>query len=99
MIEIPRTNMKQQPRAGIKSKKNSGVGSVSSNFTKELDTRIYNDFEGSIDELLTDLQDQEKRFLDLQSLYELERYKLLVRKILKMILERGFESRKLEQSP
>ena len=45
---------------------------------------------------MTDLQDQEKKFLDSQSLYELEKYKALIKKILKMILENGFESRKLD---
>ena len=47
---------------------------------------------------MTDLQDQEKKFLDAQSLYELEKYKALVKKILKMILENSFVSRKLDLS-
>ncbi len=97
MINIPRTDSRQQPKSGIKAKtRASSGGSKISGFTTELDNRISIDFQGSIEELMTDLQDQEKRFLDSQSLYELEKYKALIKKILKMILEKGFESRTLD---
>ncbi len=97
MIEIPRTDSRQKPREGIKAKtRASSGGSKISKFTTELDNRISIEFHGSIEELMTDLQDQEKRFLDSQSLYELEKYKILLKKILKMILENGFESRRLD---
>lgn len=97
MIEIPRTDSRQKPREGIKAKtRASSGGSKISKFTTELDNRISIEFHGSIEELMTDLQDQEKRFLDSQSLYELEKYKALIKKILKMILENGFESRRLD---
>jgi hypothetical protein len=97
MINIPRTDSRQQPREGIKAKtRASSGGSKISKFTTELDNRISIEFHGSIEELMTDLQDQEKRFLDSQSLYELEKYKALIKKILKMILENGFESRRLD---
>jgi len=97
MIEIPRTDSRQKPREGIKAKtRASSGGSKISKFTTDLDNRISIEFHGSIEELMTDLQDQEKRFLDSQSLYELEKYKILLKKILKMILENGFESRRLD---
>jgi len=97
MIEIPRTDSRQKPREGINAKtRASSGGSKISRFTTELDNRISIEFHGSIEELMTDLQDQEKRFLDSQSLYELEKYKALIKKILKMILENGFESRRLD---
>jgi len=97
MIEIPRADSRQQAREGVKARtRASSGGSKISKFTTELETRISLEFSGSIEELMTDLQDQEKRFLDSQSLYELEKYKALIKKILKMILENGFESRKLD---
>ena len=100
MIEIPRADLKQQPKTGIRSQKKSGIsGTSNSKFAAEVDGIISSDYAGGIEELMTDLQDQEKRFLDSQSLYELERYKLIVKKILKMILEKSFESQKLEPSP
>jgi uncharacterized protein YaaR (DUF327 family) len=99
MIEIPRADSRQKPREGVKTKtRASSGGSKISKFTTELESRISLEFSGSIEELMTDLQDQEKRFLDAQSLYELEKYKALIKKILKMILENGFESRKLDLS-
>ncbi len=96
MIEISKTNLRQQARAGGRSRKKSGVDSVSSTFSSELSMTIETDYYGSIEELLGDLKDQEKRFLDQQSHYELERYKAMVKKILKMILEKGFENRSLD---
>jgi len=100
MIEIPRADLKQQSRTEIRSKKKSGIsGTSGTKFAAEVEGIISSDYAGGIDELMTDLQDQEKRFLDSQSLYELERYKLLVKKILRMILEQGFETHKLEPSP
>ena len=97
MIEIPRADSKQQAREGIKTKvKSSSGGAKISTFSTELSNRITYEFNGTIEELMTDLKDQEKNFLDAQSLYELERYKALVKKILKMILDSGFKSRKLD---
>lgn len=99
MIEISKANMRRQAKTGIKSRKKGGVDSVSSTFASELGMTVQAEFHGSIEELLGDLKDQEKRFLDQQSHYELERYKSLVKKILKMILEKGFENRSLELTP
>lgn len=97
MIEIPRADSRQQAREGVKAKKRTlGGGLKISKFTTELESRISLEFSGGIDELMTDLKEQEKKFLDLQSVYELEKYKALIKKILKMILENGFESRKLD---
>lgn len=98
MIEIQKTNMRRQAKGGTKSNKKTGVGSVSSSFASELVKTVQTGYYGSIEELLDDLKEQEKRFLDQQSHYELERYKSFVKKILKMILEKGFENRSLEQT-
>ena len=99
MIEIQKTNMRRQAKGGIKSRKKAGVDSVSSSFASELVKTVQTEYYGTVEELLDDLKEQEKRFLDQQSHYELERYKSLVKKILKMILEKGFENRSLELTP
>lgn len=97
MIGISRADLKQQSRTEIRSKKKAGIsGTTGTKFEAEVENAISSEYVGGIDELMTDLQDQEKRFLDSQSLYELERYRILVKKILRMILEQGFESQKLE---
>jgi len=96
MIEIPKINSRQQPREGVNNRvKNSRGGSNVSAFSVELENRITYEFNGTIEELMTDLGKQEKRFLDAQSVYELEVYKALVKKILKMILDSGLKTRKL----
>ena len=97
MIEIPKTNTRPQTREGIKTKARSSSGGAKiSTFSAELENRISIEFTGTIEELMTDLKDQEKKFLDAQSMYELEAYKGLVKKILKMILDSGFKTRKLK---
>ncbi|MCL1864352.1 MAG: YaaR family protein [Spirochaetes bacterium] len=97
MIEIPRTDSRKQTREGVKTKvKGSSGGFKISAFSTELSSRIMHEFQGTIEELMTDLKDQEKRFLDAQSMYELEKYKALVKKILRMILDGSFKSRKLD---
>jgi uncharacterized protein len=99
MIEIPRADSRRKPGDGVKPRtRASSGGSKVSSFSVEIENRVVLEFRGSIEELMTDLQDQEKRFLDSQSLYELEKYKSLVKKILKMILENSFEARVLERS-
>jgi len=99
VIEIPRTGLKQQTRADRKPAKKGGIGSTSaSKFSSELENRIISDVRVDMEELIGDLLEQEKRFLDMQSLYELEKYKLLVRDLLKMILDKGFQTQKLELS-
>ena len=99
MIEIPKTDTRQQTREGIKTKvKTSSGGAKISTFAKELESRISLEFHGTIEELMTDLKKQEKRFLNAQSMYELEVYKAMVKKILKMILDGGFKTRKLNRT-
>jgi uncharacterized protein YaaR (DUF327 family) len=97
MIEIPKIDARQQTRERIKTKSKgySGGANVSS-FAAELESRISLEFHGTIEDLMSDLKEQEKRFLDAQSQYELEVYKGLVKKILKMILDSGFKTRKLK---
>jgi len=99
VIEIPKTGFKQQTRADRKPARKGGIGSAfSSKFSTELDNRVSSNLKVEMDELIGDLLDQEKKFLDMQSLYELEKYKILVRDILRMILEKGFKTEKLELS-
>jgi uncharacterized protein YaaR (DUF327 family) len=93
MIEIPKTNTKNDTRTRRKSGGSAKISSVNSNrFASELTSAIHFDFPGSIDELMDELKDQEREFIDRQSLYELARYRQLVRKILDSILDEGFRT-------
>ena len=55
------------------------------------ESAITHEVEGTIDELMRDLRDHERRFMDSQSQYDMARYKALVQKILKSILEESVE--------
>ena len=46
----------------------------------------------SVDALLNDLRDQEKRFLDAQSQYELGKYKQLLQKVLRMLSSDNYQT-------
>lgn len=97
MIEISSTGLGRS-KSDLKSKKSS-TGTVSkAGFASKLSNAIESDFVAGIEDLMTDLSDQEKKFLDNQSLYELEKYKRLVKKILKLIVEEGFETKALKLS-
>jgi len=97
MIEIPKIDTRQQTRERIKTKvKGYSGGANVSTFAAELESRISLEFHGTIEDLMSDLKEQEKRFLDAQSKYEFEVYRGLVKKILKMILEKGFKTRQLK---
>ena len=95
MIEIPRSGL---GRAGndLRARKRKGVTSTGkTGFASELHDAVENECIAAIDDMLLELGVQEKRFIDLQSIIELEKYKIMIKKILKYILEEGFESRSL----
>jgi uncharacterized protein YaaR (DUF327 family) len=98
MIEKTLSDLSREEKLKIKGKKRAHAGrATSGSFTQALDTSLSFDFQGSIDELMEDLRDQEKKFLDNQTNYELQRYKALVQKILKSILEEGFKTTTLKR--
>ena len=87
MLKIVSTTPKKEEHSKIKKKKRSGsVKQKASSFDTTLNTKIAFDFQGTIENLLNDLKEEERNFLDRQTIYELNRYKSLVQKILKTIL-------------
>ena len=71
MIELPRTGTKREENNRLKIKKKPGnVLSKKKTFSSQLENSISFEFRGTLDELLADLDEQEKRFLDQQSLQE-----------------------------
>ena len=97
MIKINQTGPKLNEKAASKTKGKKSQKTGKLDFSHELENTISHEFSGSIDTLMNDLKDQEKRFLDQQSLYELEKYKALVQKILKNILDEGFQTGTLKR--
>lgn len=98
MIEITGARTRKDEKEKITKKgRLSSVKHGSKTFSSELQKTMAIDIEGTIDELMQDLKDQEKRFLDLQSEYELIRYKALVQKIIKQILAEGLQEKTLKR--
>jgi uncharacterized protein YaaR (DUF327 family) len=93
IIEKTQTDLTHDEKLKIKAKKRSRVHhGTSGGFVQTLESSINFEFQGSIDELMNDLKDQERKFLDSQTQYELQRYKSLVQKILKTILDEGYKT-------
>lgn len=98
MIEITGARTPKDEKDKITKKgKLSSVKHGGKTFSSELQKTMAFDISGSIDELMEDLKDQEKRFLDTQSEYELLRYKALVQKIIKQILAEGLQEKTLKR--
>lgn len=66
-------------------------------FGAELNRTLAYEFSGTIEELLDELKDQEKRFLQNQSGNELERYKALLQTIIKSLLDDGLKEKTLKR--
>ncbi len=99
MIEKTSSDLKKEEKLKVKLRKKSTLA-TSGNvpFEKTLDVSIQFDFQGSLDELMTDLNDQERHFLEKQNLYELNRYKAIVQKILKLVMQEGFRTITLKRN-
>ncbi|MDY6969681.1 MAG: DUF327 family protein [Spirochaetota bacterium] len=92
MIKITPTTTKGDNTRIKSKKKTKSVNKEAATFETTLEETISFKIHGSIQELLEDLSVQEKRFLDSQSRYDLEKYKAMVQKILKTILDDGFKT-------
>ena len=97
MIEGVHAGSNREDRPKIKSgKRPLGISGASKSFETELVTAIGNEVHGDLDQLMSDLADQEKRFLDLQNEYELIKYKALIGQILKTALKENVKTRTIE---
>jgi len=90
MIKIRPTGIKGEKARSGKGREASSVGKTGKAFSAQLVQTVSHEFQDTIVGMLEDLADQEKKFLDSQSLYEMSRYKSLVQKILGEISRQGF---------
>jgi uncharacterized protein YaaR (DUF327 family) len=98
MIEITPTTPKKEEKKEIKQKKRTSfVRQKDKSFTATLQRRISFEFQGTLEELMEELKNQEKNFLQKQNDYELNRYKAIVQKVLKLILDEGFQTKTLKR--
>ncbi len=98
MVYISSTTPHKDEKSKVKSRKKASSSSgVRGAFSASLQNTIEFNIRGTLDELLADLEEQERRFLDAQSVYELNRYKAVVQKILKLVLDEGFSTQTLKR--
>jgi uncharacterized protein YaaR (DUF327 family) len=98
MIEITGARTRKDEKEKITKKgKLPSVKRGSKTFSSELQKTMALELEGTIEELLENLKDQEKRFLETQSEYEMNRYKALIQKIIKSILDEGLREKTLKR--
>lgn len=90
MIKIRPAGIKGEKAQARKGRNASAVGKTGKAFSSQLVQTVTHDFQDTIEGMLEDLTEQEKKFLDSQSLYEMSRYKSLVQKILGEITRQGF---------
>jgi uncharacterized protein YaaR (DUF327 family) len=99
MIELTPTTPNKDEKKKIKSKKKTyPIKPKDKSFSASLEKTILFEFHGTVEELMEDLKEQEKNFLERQTPYELNKYKSIVQKILKTILTDGFKTEKLKRS-
>lgn len=86
-MEIKPVSTKKNEQKSIRNKKTGETTQADKNFQAELESTISTEFQGTIESMMNDLAEQEKRFVEEQSMYQMNKYKSMVRSILKMLLD------------
>jgi uncharacterized protein YaaR (DUF327 family) len=99
MIEIIQARGRDNEKNKLKvGRRHRGIEKSKESFSSELAEAVIGNIEGTIEEILDDLRDNEKKFLEYQSEYELMRYKATVQKILKLIIDESFRTKTLRST-
>lgn len=99
MIEITGTRGKRDEKERISKKgKLPHVSQGEKNFHAELHRTLALEIEGTLEELLEDLKDRERRFLEQQTEQEMLHYKALVQKIITTIIDEGLREKTLKRA-
>lgn len=99
MIKITPSAPKSDNRTQVKKRKAlDSVSNSGKDFKTQLESLIGIQPDSSIEDLMDALKEREKRFLDIQSFYEMNLYKTAVQHILKKILDESAEVRTIERA-
>ncbi|HOM88645.1 MAG TPA: DUF327 family protein [Spirochaetota bacterium] len=90
MIEIVPPNQKKNEQKLVKQKKGSKTAGASSSFRTTFEQTIEFSLPETMEELLNNLKDQEKNFLSDPSMYNMQRYKALIQKIVKILVSEEY---------
>lgn len=80
-------------RVHSRGEKKGTAESSRSSFTDALGEQVTKNHENTVENLLNDLEEKEKRFLDQETLADLNEYKAIVKKILELVVNEGFETK------
>jgi uncharacterized protein YaaR (DUF327 family) len=97
LINVTSTNSKKDDNSKVKSKLKSQNIKSNKSFGVVLHDRVAFEFDGAVDELFNELKDEERSFLENQTLYYMNKYKSIVEQVLKKILSEGYETTKLKR--
>jgi uncharacterized protein len=92
MIEIVSGKSERDNRLGGKKSRSAARQSDDVTFDTVLSSAVEKETERGIDALMNDLSEQERRFIDAQSLFELNKYKILLQKLLKTLIDDSYET-------
>ncbi|TFH40409.1 MAG: DUF327 family protein [Chrysiogenales bacterium] len=99
MIEITGARPKKDEKERISKKgKLPSVKQGGKSFHSELHKTLALEIEGTLDELLLDLKDRERSFLEQQTEREMLLYKALIQKIIKTIVDEGLREKTLKRT-
>ncbi len=86
-MKINPTSSKKSKQGSVHKKEAGSAGPSEKKFHAELESNIRREYQGAIEELMNELAEQEKRFVEEQSLYQMNQYKATVKSIMKILLD------------
>ncbi|MBN2079089.1 MAG: DUF327 family protein [Spirochaetes bacterium] len=99
MIEITGARGKKDEKERISKKgRLPHVKQGEKSFHAELHKTLALEIEGTLEELLEDLKERERSFLEQQTEHEMLHYKALVHKIIKTIIDEGLREKTLKRT-
>jgi hypothetical protein len=90
-MELTPVSAKEQRRLDKRKTDKTTFSTGETSFESALYDVVSVETNRSVDALMSDLREQERRFIDIQNLVELAKYKQLLQKILKLIMADGFQ--------
>lgn len=97
MIKIVPGKTDGDTRLGGKRPAGAAKGASGTSFSSVLTEAVATETEHAVDSMMNDLSEQERRFLDTQSQYELNKYKLLLQKIMKELVSDSYQTKIIDR--
>ncbi len=96
-MRISSAYTKEREKLKSRGKEKEIASSDSASFSQIFEVTAKSAFSQTVEEFMNDLADHEKKFLDVQSAYELNRYRTKVKEILAYIMKNSMETATLQR--